>query len=744
MALNNLGLGLLLTAKDMASSVIDRVKQSFEKLGGGSEEASARFGEALATFGKGAATFGIGVSAVTGMYGLAEAAAPFETSMAMVGYRTQASAEEMAALRKSALDASASLKIVSETEAAAALEAFARGGNTAADSMKTLNPILAFAKANMMDVRAAATFADEMMDKYGVTADEVAGKLDQAQWVTRRFGLEVGDLNTLFGPMAQMAKGAGQSFDDMLILFGAAAETAGPRGAMIALRGAMMQIANPDFAKKVKENFAGLDVSGPEGQIMSLTEMLPKMAGALEGMNEQQRLYALRAVFGGRAAGGLADIFEKLRTGVKGANGEILTGAAAMQTLIDQMQNSEGEVQKAIGAMSPYDKAMQEASASWANFKRALGEAFLPAFAAAFKAVGDAVRWVVQAFESIPAPIRTFLGTAALVIAGITTLAGLFLMLKGALSLIAIAWGVVAGAETAALWPVLAVVAGIAAVIAIGVLLWKYWDEIGNFFVELWEGWKQLVWDVADNAIKAFNWWYETISDFLSDMLDLFVEVFTVMIPEAFWSGLASIESFFTTIGGAIATFFTEDIPNTLMAGVEAVGDFFLSIGEAIWDFFTNTIPNAVKEAAKSIKKFVLDIPIVGDVLGLAGDAFDWATDKAAGMLDYVGLNVGSPVSVEKGGMFDVMTHGFAVPAGGGVPSPIYQPAVAFAEAQQASWREPVTPAAPPGRPQQQPPINVSVQVDGEEIAKAVARGNRSLLQRVGGEPNEEGEGEGT
>src|SRR5690606_31949512 len=50
-------------------------------------------------------------------------------------------------------------------------------------------------------------------------------------------------------------------------------------------------------------------------------------------------------------------------------------------------------------------------------------------------------------------------------------------------------WTAAQWAFSAALWanPITWVVAGIIALIAAGVLLWKYWDEVTAFFLKAWE-----------------------------------------------------------------------------------------------------------------------------------------------------------------------------------------------------------------------------------------------------------------
>ena len=52
MSLNQIGLGFVFTAKDLASGVIGRVKNSFNELEGASASATKTFKSGLAEFGK--------------------------------------------------------------------------------------------------------------------------------------------------------------------------------------------------------------------------------------------------------------------------------------------------------------------------------------------------------------------------------------------------------------------------------------------------------------------------------------------------------------------------------------------------------------------------------------------------------------------------------------------------------------------------------------------------------------------
>jgi TP901 family phage tail tape measure protein len=499
MALNNLGLGLLLSAKDLASGVIDKVSNSFSRLDEKTAESQAQWDTNMALFTKGAVVMGAGITTLMTSYGLAEAAAPFETSLATVQYRTQATAEEMVGLRQAALDASAGLKIVSDTDAARAMAAFAAGGNTASDTATALVPILKYAKANMIDVGQSATFANDMMDRYGITAEQVGEKMDRAQWVMRRFGLGAGDLSGLMGPLAGQAKNVGQSFDDMLLLFGMAAEVSGPRGAMLSLRGAMMQLSNSDFSKKMRENFKGVEAEGLDGKLRPLTELLPDIATKMDEMTEKERALAIQEVFGGRAAGGLAAILDKVRTGVKTASGATYFGADAMRALSGEMLNSAGEVDKVLEAMSPYDRTTQEAAAAWSNLKRTMGESFLPVFTSALQGVGDAVRWLVGAFQSLPGPVKTFLGYAVVATGTLLTLYGAGMLVKGAFGMIKTAWGALRIALT--LGPLGGVLLALTAIATVAYLVIDNWEAVKAALGAAWD-WLSSKADAAWTSIK--------------------------------------------------------------------------------------------------------------------------------------------------------------------------------------------------------------------------------------------------
>src|SRR5215475_9106777 len=95
MALNQLGLGFVFTAKDEVTSVMVRIKNSFGDLAHGSEELTRASRSSFKEFGRGAAIFAAGAATVGGAFVLAEQGDQFLEMLHQAGALANASAAEM-------------------------------------------------------------------------------------------------------------------------------------------------------------------------------------------------------------------------------------------------------------------------------------------------------------------------------------------------------------------------------------------------------------------------------------------------------------------------------------------------------------------------------------------------------------------------------------------------------------------------------------------------------------------------
>ena len=105
MALNNLGLGFVFTARDLASAKMAHLERQFGSLDERVTGGTARMSTAFRHLGVGLAVFTAGAAVVAGSLALANAAGRFEQGIAAVGAVTRATTTQLRMLREAAIQA---------------------------------------------------------------------------------------------------------------------------------------------------------------------------------------------------------------------------------------------------------------------------------------------------------------------------------------------------------------------------------------------------------------------------------------------------------------------------------------------------------------------------------------------------------------------------------------------------------------------------------------------------------------
>src|SRR5450631_3138244 len=103
--LNNLGLGLVFTARDLASGHIQRLERNFLSMEGSITGGSDRIHASFKELGTGLTIFAAGAATLAGAYVFASAAGKFQEAIAAVGAVSNATTSELQALHDAALEA---------------------------------------------------------------------------------------------------------------------------------------------------------------------------------------------------------------------------------------------------------------------------------------------------------------------------------------------------------------------------------------------------------------------------------------------------------------------------------------------------------------------------------------------------------------------------------------------------------------------------------------------------------------
>ncbi len=116
--------------------------------------------------------------------------------------------------------------------------------------------------------------------------------------------------------------------------------------------------------------------------------------------------------------------------------------------------------------------------------------------------------------------------------------------------------------------PVGLVIAGIAALIAIGVAMYVYWDEIKQFFLDMWVGPSQVIGTFISFLQEAFNVGF----NFLLNNAKIILQFFS----DLWYNPEAAFDNYLANVKGNFG----------------AVADWLISKWQAVCDFFSNNTPS--------------------------------------------------------------------------------------------------------------------------------------------------------
>ena len=225
---------------------------------------------------------------------------------------------------------------------------------------------------------------------------------------------------------------------------------------------------------------------------------------------------------------------------------------------------------------------------------------FAGTIAFAFGAVASGAATVGEAILFV----FPFLGTIGSAIAGVFSgIVGLFSgigsVLMGALTIIGTVVTAILGAfgivVTAPAWVVGAIVA---AVVAIGVAIFVFRDQIVEFFTVT-------IPEAFSNAWNAVTNFFEQLPEMIGYGLGFLVgtlwNFFTVTLPEAFNNGLQALQQW----GSDVLNFLTVDVPNFFIGLPEQFGQFATDCIDGLVNGWNNMIDTAVQAITDFVNGFI-------------------------------------------------------------------------------------------------------------------------------------------
>ena len=556
-------------------------------------------GEKLKTVGDNISNVGTKLLPVTGaVVGLGTAAvktaADFDTAMSKVSAVSGATGDELDALREKAREMGAKTKF-SASEAAEAMNYMAMAGWKTEDMLSGIEGVMNLAAASGEDLATTSDIVTDALTAFGLSASDSGHFADILAAASSNANTNVSMMGETFKYCAPIAGALGFSAEDTAEAIGLMAN-AGIKGSQAgtALRTIMNNLTGDIQLSGQALGDVTIQTTNADGSMRDLSDILADCRVAFSQLSESEQAQAAESLVGKNAMSGFlalmnageADI-NKLSSAIDNCDG---CAAGMAETMQDNL----------AGQLQILKSQLEELAISF-------GELLMPAIRTIVGWIQKFVDWLNSMNEGTKKVIVTIALVAAavgpvLIIVGkvisaigtimtiVPKLAGVINATKGVFA----AFNAVCAAN-----PYVIIIAAIIALVAAFIYLWNNCEEFRQFWIDLWEGIKEIavaVWEaLKDFFVKA----WEAIKNTAITVWNSIKEFFTGLwdgIKNIFNTVVNAIKNTVTTVFNAISTFFTtiwNTIKNTFTTVVTAISTFLTNAWNAIKNTVT-TVWNAI------------------------------------------------------------------------------------------------------------------------------------------------------
>ena len=482
------------------------------------------------------------------MYGALKPAVDFEYAMAKVGAITNeaADSEGFKKLSDKARELGRTTQYTS-AQAAEAMQFLGMAGFNTEQILKASPAALNLAIAGNMDLGRTADIASNILTGFNLKAEETTRVADVLAQTSRTTNVNVEMLGETMKYAAPAAAAVGGTLEETAALAGVLGD-AGIQATMSGtmLRAAYLRLAAPvgkgakvlekmrkelhltaeempDVAKQAAYTQAhltqmGVKIFDSNGKMRSMIDILRDMNVALKDASDEEKLSAVKAIFGDRAAPGALNIFKSIQT-------------MRLDEVLDKINHSQGAAQEMADRMKATTYgAFLELKSALESISISFGSVLLPTLAKTMrtfagwansvskwaeehpnvsKVIGYTVIGLISlkvaaiavgyAFTFAASPVLSVLGfianfRAARAIAQITACKNSIFALGSGFKQIAILAKssllfITGGLKTLFSLMLMNPIGLTITAIAVGAfLIIKYWEPIKAFFVNLWDG----------------------------------------------------------------------------------------------------------------------------------------------------------------------------------------------------------------------------------------------------------------
>lgn len=552
----------------------------------------------------------------------------FEKAMSEVASVSGATSEEMEVLEKAAREAGASTE-KSAKEAADALQYMALAGWDVNESTQALMPVLKLSSAAKMDLGRASDLVTDTMSVLGLEIDDLNGYLDILAQTSRNSNTDVDDLGEAFLAVGGRLRSLGVDAEEGAVALGILADN-GIKGSSAgkSLNAILANLTAPTGRAKKALDELNISAFDSQGQFIGVEETLKLVDEATRDLTDEQKNMYLSMIGGKEHTAALLNLMDGLGDGFDNLGEKVRGAEGALEEMYDKA------IDNTLGSLNELKSSMDDLAITiFKNMKPAID--WLVEKAQALVDWMNSLDEETQQLVTVIGMVVAVLGPVILILGTIIEKVGIILELFA--PLIAKLGGVIA--KIGSIGEAVAAAAGIstgalglivAAVVALAYIVYKNWDEIKEWTLNL-----------IDTMKEKWNQFKEWFMDLWTNLKNWFTEKFT------------SVKDWF------IETF--QSIYQPIADTINKITDFFKNVGllivavfamglEKIWNFFEPFV-NKVKEWIGTLSNYITEtFNKVRDIIIRIVERIKnaWQTG-----ISYIRNNIIAPLSAFFSGVFN-------------------------------------------------------------------------------------------
>ena len=541
-------------------------------------------GEKLQTVGDTISGVGTKLLPVTGAVVAAgtasvKTAADFESAMSKVSAVSGATGSDLDALSAKAREMGSKTKF-SASEAAEAMNYMAMAGWKTEDMLGGIEGVMNLAAASGEDLATTSDIVTDALTAFGLSASDSGHFADVLAAASSNANTNVSMMGETFKYCAPIAGSLGFSVEDTAEAIGLMANA----GIKSTQAGTSLRTIMTNLSGDVKICGSSIGevtvaTTNADGSMRDLSDILADCRTAFAGLTESEKASAAESLVGKNAMSGFLALMNASDTDVEKLSGAIDGCNGAAQSMADTMNdNLEGQ-------LTILKSQLQELAISFGEILLPAVKnivSFLQGFIDVLNSMPDGVKETIVTIALIAAAIGPVLIIVGKVISAVGTIMTIIPKLAGVINA---AKGVIAAFNAVcAANPYVLIIAAIVALVAAFIYLWNNCEEFRQFWIDLWNGIKDLAVEVWEFLKEFFTAAWESIKSTAETVWNAIATFFTGL-----WEG---IKNTFTTVVNAISTFL-----QTAWTTIQTVAT---TVWTAISTFFS-TIWNGIKTVVTTV-----------------------------------------------------------------------------------------------------------------------------------------------